>query len=172
MKTFKHYGINVTHQIVETEFYQTLLKNNIPYTEPACSPDLNLYVYSIDGVTKYAVVKPLNIPDDYAEAVYITTSIPVDLDFNRLVQDVESQNDGALPMHPKTKLKLVLDTILSQIDNDAKPFAAKADLLSDEEIISQTVIALADYGYNKHKLIHSAHDDINTDFYSKLVEAM
>lgn len=172
MKTFKHYGIDVTRQIIEAEFYKTLLKNNISYTEPACSPDLNLYVYTVDGITKYAVIRPLSIPDDYAEAVYITTSIPEDLDFVKLIQDVESQNDGALPMHPKTKLKLVLDTILSQIDNEVKPFTAKADLLPDEEIISQTVIALAGYGYNKHKLIHSAHDDINTDFYSKLVEAM
>ena len=170
MKTFKHYGIDVTRQIIETEFYQTLLKNNIPYTEPACSPDLNLYVYTVDGMTKYAVVKPLSIPDAYEEAIYITTSIPFDLDFNKLVQDIEAQNDGAAPMQPKTKLKLVLDTILSQIDNKLQPFAAEAELLSDDEIISQTVIDLAGYGYDKNRLLHSDHDDIDEDFYNKLLE--
>lgn len=131
-----------------------------------------MYVYSVDGVNKYAVVKPLSIPDDYAEVVYITTSIPEDLDFNMLVQDVESQNNGEEPMQPKTKLKLVLDTILFQIDNEVKAFAAKADLLPDEEIISQTVIALSAYGYDRHKLMHSAHSDINADFYAKLLDAI
>lgn len=89
MQTYKHYEVDVTKQIIDTPFTETLRKNNVDFTElPFVSH--HVVTYSSDEVCRYALIVPLNRPSDYAESVYITNRIPDDADWNKLRLDIGS----------------------------------------------------------------------------------
>lgn len=158
MKAYTHYGVDVIRQIIDVPFRSVLDQAGVHYTELAIDPDLDIVTYVKDGVTKYALSCPINMPDDYGETVYITTQIPCDCDWMRLHDDIEGQVRGDAPMYRQTKLRIVIDQIYSIIDNDL-------------ELYKEMQMLLYAKGYDADRLRSAESYDIDPDFISKVISA-
>lgn len=113
IKEYTHYGIKVTKQIDYSEngrvFLDTLEHNGISYEEMPTPTEIsrftytqsNIYIYTCDGVKKYALV--------FDRGIYITTAIPDDMDWLALVNDIDQQEKGEEPqrMHTQFYLRLM-----------------------------------------------------------------
>lgn len=168
-KPYKHYGVEVIKQVIDKPFKSVLAEQNMSYIDlPILMDGIDIIKYTTDNRVKYAVIKGLIVPDEFYQAVYITHQIPDDLDWNRLVEDVDGQEHGEDPMRLQSKLKVVLD---------------KAELLSRESLVDDIIkvmqgpgvedigFALIQMGYRKAKLRElGAADDVDPEYLQTIIK--
>ncbi len=104
LKEFKHYGVTVFYQVVEGQtFKRALSKVGVEYVDlPIMLPvGIEAIRYEKDGAVRYACTRDI----EGGQMVYITERIPDDLDFGKLITDVDGQRHGDAPDRMETKLK-------------------------------------------------------------------
>lgn len=158
---FKHYDRVVYCQTIEGGHFKELLKSEkVDYIElPVLDQDV---VYYKRGLKKeaYALIKSGEYED-----VYITDSIPLDMNWDLLVKDCEAQKSGKAPMEMVTKAKMIVDKACINATKSTD------DLLEVPKKPDTTAIrvALAGMGYGIDDLKKMDHHDIDDDFWKKLV---
>lgn len=102
---FKHYDRVVYCQTIEGGHFKDLLRSEgVNYTElPVLDQDIIYYKKDLKKEV-YALIKSGEYED-----VYITASIPLDMNWNLLVKDCEAQKSGKPPMEMVTKAKMIVD---------------------------------------------------------------
>lgn len=134
MKEYCHYGVKVTKQTGwNKRFVDSLEESGIEYEimPVEISNDAEVYIYSYDGVKKYAFVTGGGGVDGFYENVYITTAIPDDMNWWALASDVDLQEKGHEPtqMHTQFQRRLIAaedkiqkeyEDVLNDIDNYGK----------------------------------------------------
>lgn len=106
MERHNHYGIDVLFQIVETSFKKQLKDNGIAYIDlPVVE---NVIKYTTNGLERYALIVPCGV-ESYAEKVYITPEIPLDMSWEKLKEDIDNQLYGKKnpPMEMETKAHML-----------------------------------------------------------------
>lgn len=169
MKEFKHYGKSVYKQVTGKEFRAVLRDNNIQYIDLPLI-DVDVVKYEKDGITKYAVLRELVVPEDYLEVVYTTEFIPDDCDWEKLIEDVDRQERGEEPAIMPTKLKLILDMAenMAREKSDDDFMSMMSEGVSTEEL----GWALISLGYNKDKISTMDASDVDKDLLDNLMEWM
>ena len=151
---FKHYDRVVYCQTIEGHFKDLLRSEGVNYTElPVLDQDV---IYYKRGLKKeaYALIKS----GEY-ENVYITDSIPLDMNWDLLVKDCEA------PMEMVTKAKLIVDKAC----NDATKSTDDLFEVPEKPDAAAIMVALAGMGYGIGDLKKMDHHDIDDDFWKKLV---
>lgn len=171
LKKYTHYGIEVIYQVIDTfknsNFRQALKENGIEWVDlPILEPDVLTYIK--DGVRRYACIE--ECPED-TEAVYITESIPLDMDWKKLIDDCNHQGRGKEPMQMKTKAKVICEkaeemAYKSAIENCAEkdPFMMAMTEYNSEDL-KCAFIAL---GYSREDILNMDHCDVADDFLDML----
>lgn len=166
IEKYTHYGINVVYQIIDTfknnNFRQELKENGIAWTDlPILDTDVLTYVK--DGITKYACIKK---GAEYAERVYITESVPLDMDWNKLIYDCDCQSRGSDPMPLKTKAKTICEAAEKMALDKAAENLSFFDMpkLDPKEFN----IALIHLGYSLQDIKDMDCHDIDDDFLSDM----
>lgn len=157
---FKHYDRVVYCQTIEGHFKDLLRSEGVNYTElPVLDQDV---IYYKRGLKKeaYALIKS----GEY-ENVYITDSIPLDMNWDLLVKDCEAQKSGKAPMEMVTKAKLIVDKAC----NDATKSTDDLFEVPEKPDAAAIRVALAGMGYGIGDLKKMDHHDIDDDFWKKLV---
>lgn len=158
---FKHYDRTVYCQTMEGGHFKDFLKSEkVNYIElPILDQDV---VYYKIGLKKeaYALIKS----GEY-ENVYITDSIPLDMNWNLLVKDCEAQKFGKQPMEMVTKAKIIVDKAC----NDATKSTDDLFEVPKKPDAAAIRVALAGMGYGIDDLKQMDHHDIDDDFWKKLV---
>lgn len=157
---FKHYDRVVYCQTIEGHFKDLLRSEGVNYTElPVLDQDV---IYYKRGLKKeaYALIKS----GEY-ENVYITDSIPLDMNWDLLVKDCEAQKSGKAPMEMVTKAKLIVDKAC----NDATKSTDDLFEVPEKPDAAAIMVALAGMGYGIGDLKKMDHHDIDDDFWKKLV---
>lgn len=160
MEKYTHYGTEVTYQAADRDFKDFLTKEGIAYTElPILGKDIITYV--IDGTKKYAIIiYPTAIEDD-VEDIYITTVIPDDLSWTRLIDDVKAQRRGEPPMKMPTKSRVYFDAaydfLLKKKGTDIDTIFEGIDPPKFERKYLDAV--LISYGTSIDALLAMPHDD-------------
>lgn len=175
VKTFNHYDIEVSKQIIDTKFTEQLQKNNISYRELPLI-DNRVIMYKKDGINRYALITPLSHPDDYAEAVYITSVPPMDGDWNALKLDVDGQEQGEQPKKLKSRLNLLITKALKQSPQFGKtknifsnPFPQVTG--ESKEELQYIKMYLIEKGYDVDDLLQINAPDVDTQFIKKIIQA-
>lgn len=172
MKEYTHYGVTTTKQYT-TDVRSDLRKQGIDYTDlPLLDIDVLTYISPQDGSKRYAVIRPVSMPDDYEEAVYITDQYPDDGDWLRLIADIEDQEKGAEPLKMPTRLSVLLKKALEMaykvMPAPNNPFAI--DIEADEEaLVHEVRLALYHLGYNKGDLAAMDRAGVDTAFLDKIL---
>lgn len=99
------------------------------------------------------------------EDIYITASIPLDMNWNLLVKDCEAQKSGKPPMEMVTKAKMIVDKAC----NDATKSTDDLFEVPKKPDAAAIRVALAGMGYGIDDLKQMDHHDIDDDFWKKLV---
>ena len=168
--TYKHYGVDVIRQYV-TSFREELTKEGVQYTDLAISPSIDVVTYYRGDNKRYALIKPVSLPDDYMELVYITSQTPDDCDWDKLVSDVDAQHKGAAPERRRTRAKMLLDaaeTFYNGQASDEDVFAAPT--LNEGDLIQAIELYLADHGVKAADLIKAEHYDVSEELLKKLAK--
>lgn len=165
MKEFKHYGKSVYKQVTGKEFRDVLRNSNIQYIDLPLI-DVDVVKYEKDGITKYAVLRELVVPEDYLEAVYTTEFIPEDCDWKKLIEDVDAQEHGEDPALMPTKLRVIIDMAENIAREKSDDFMSLMSGISTEEL----GWALISLGYNKDKISTMDASDIDKDLLNNLME--
>lgn len=171
IKVYMHYGIEVRRQVIDQDFRQVLRDKGIRYIDlPIMDTDVIKYVN--DGVTRYAVIKDLIAPEEFWQAVYITEQIPDDLDWDRLIEDVEAQEQGDDPAKMTSKLKMILDAA-EQAARDNKMSAGDMDVVFNGVDIEDIGWSLIQMKYGKSKIEGMGQpDDVDADFLRSILDWM
>lgn len=171
LKKYTHYGVEVVYQVIDTfkknNFRQTLEENKIEWVDlPILKPDVLTYVK--DGVRRYACI--VECPE-YLEAIYITESIPLDMDFEKLIDDCDRQSRGEEPMEMKTKAKLICEkaealAYASAVENrkEDDPFIAAMTEYTSEDL----KCAFISLGYSREDILNMDHHDVDEEFLDRL----
>lgn len=94
IKTYKHYGKEVIfQQIQDKRFIDVLKENNVDYTELPIL-DYRVLLYHKEAENYYAIIVPVNAVEVYLENVYIAKEIPLDMNWENLVEDINNQRNG------------------------------------------------------------------------------
>lgn len=178
MNTYTHYGVEVTRQIIDKAFKSVLKKAGCQYTELAIDPETDVIKYTKDGQTKYALICPLYTPDDYAEAVYITSQTPDDCNWELLRDDIEQQAEGKEPMERKTRLAMLIKyaeknafSIMGKEESDFNIFASFSPQIEEDKLISLVKTYLAAHGVLPQNVKDMEHYDISDEFMDKYFKA-
>lgn len=158
---FKHYDRVVYCQTIEGGHFKDLLRSEgVNYTElPVLDQDIIYYKKDLKKEV-YALIK-----SGECEDVYITASIPLDMNWNLLVKDCEAQKSGKPPMEMVTKAKMIVDKACidaTKSTDDLFEVPKKPDTAAIR-------VALAGMGYGIDDLKQMDHHDIDDDFWKKLV---
>lgn len=175
VKTFHHYGIEVTKQVIDTKFTEQLQKNKISYQE---LPLINhqVVVYKKEEVTRYALVTPLFRLNDYAEAIYITNNPPVDGDWDELKLDIDGQELGEEPKKMKSRLNVLITKALKEFgekkeqENVFSNGVPKVTGESKEEM-EYIKMYLIKKGYDIETIPHINISDVDPEYIKRIVEA-
>lgn len=175
MKEYTHYGVVTTKQYV-TSIRSQLRKQGIHYIDlPMLDTDVLTYNSPQDESKRYAVIRPITIPDDYTEAVYITLQQPDDGDWQRLIDDIDGQEKGNEPLKMPTKLSVLIKKALQMayevMPNPDNMFAIDIDQ-DDDALIPEVRIALSHLGYDKSNLIIMDKSDVDVNFLNKILVEM
>lgn len=157
MKKYTHYGVEVTRQVVDS-FEKELKNNNIEYLELPINPqtmpepDSKVVKYSKDGASRYALIVPVNRPDDYAERVYLTCQTPDDCDWKLLVEDIEVQYENGDPMQMQTRYEMISkiaekEAFESIPYNGKNVFSSHQEPINEKELQELKQLRMAVYGY-------------------------
>ena len=158
---FKHYDRVVYCQTIEGRHFKDLLRSEgVNYTElPVLDQDIIYYKKDLKKEV-YALIKSGEYED-----VYITASIPLDMNWNLLVKDCEAQKSGKPPMEMVTKAKIIVDKAC----NDATKSTDDLFEVPKKPDAAAIRVALAGMGYGIDDLKQMDHHDIDDDFWKKLV---
>lgn len=158
---FKHYDRVVYCQTIEGRHFKDLLRSEgVNYTElPVLDQDIIYYKKDLKKEV-YALIKSGEYED-----VYITASIPLDMNWNLLVKDCEAQKSGKPPMEMVTKAKMIVDKAC----NDATKSTDDLFEVPKKPDAAAIRVALAGMGYGIDDLKQMDHHDIDDDFWKKLV---
>lgn len=166
-----HYGAKVIHQFIELngQFEKALQKKEIEYTYLPVSPGgelrNNVIKYNIDGTKKYAV-----LIDDHC---CITEDVPEDGDWYGLFEDIRDQINGHEPRKAESKAHQVL----VRAEEYAREEKQKEEenpllaLLAADKVTTHDI--MRNYrllGYNSNAFALMSHDDIDPEFWNKLME--
>lgn len=168
LKEFKHYGVTVFYQVVEGQtFKQALRKAGIDYVDlPIMLPvGAEAIRYEKDGAARYACTKD----GDDCQMVYITDRIPDDLDFVRLMSDIDGQRGGDEPEWMETKLqKLIREATqrLAEEKGNPNPFMMPDD--PEPEDVMMAITAM--FGYGKNDLEEMDRSGIDKEYFSELIK--
>lgn len=167
MRKYTHYGKEVIYQQLVDESVRAILKKNgIKYTDlPILENDV--LMYEKDGKTKYVCIVTGYDPEAYVENTYMTTDIPVDMDWHKLVLDCQRQKDGNEPMRIKTKASLICEKAEEMVMNEAMEKSENIfDILKlDPKEFRHALLIL---GYNLEDIKKMDHSDINEDFLNEM----
>ena len=105
---FKHYGIEVSHQLIGRKFEDCLKEKGIRYIELPLLEDKVLR-YEYEGKRRYAYIVPANGREEYLEHVYITTEIPEDLSWSNIELDYRIQKEKESPMLLPSRARVLYD---------------------------------------------------------------
>lgn len=167
MRKYTHYGKEVIYQqLVDESFRMVLKKNGIKYIDiPILENDV--LMYEKDGKTRYVCIVTGNAPDAYIENTYMTTDIPVDMNWNNLLLDCQGQKNGEKPMELKTKAKLICEK--------AEEMAMEKAAENIENIFElpeldprEFRLALIAMGYSLDEIKEMDHSDIDEDFLNRM----
>ena len=158
---FKHYDRVVYCQTLEGGHFKDLLRSEgVNYTElPVLDQDIIYYKKDLKKEV-YALIKSGEYED-----IYITASIPLDMNWNLLVKDCEAQKSGKPPMEMVTKAKMIVDKAC----NDATKSTDDLFEVPKKPDAAAIRVALAGMGYGIDDLKQMDHHDIDDDFWKKLV---
>ena len=158
---FKHYDRVVYCQTIEGRHFKDLLRSEgVNYTElPVLDQDIICYKKDLKKEV-YALIKSGEYED-----VYITASIPLDMNWNLLVKDCEAQKSGKPPMEMVTKAKMIVDKAC----NDATKSTDDLFEVPKKPDAAAIRVALAGMGYGIDDLKQMDHHDIDDDLWKKLV---
>ena len=176
MKNYLHYGVNVYLRFVrEGNFINILQKNQIEYFELPYIEKMKtekIIAYEGKGTNKrmFAIIVPYGSPEKSGEKVYITTEVPIDGNWNKLISDVDAQRKGSTPMKVESRLHMVLDILLEDMANEKyKPFV---DMMSPAEPdFSHLRIGLNAYGYNIDTLDQVNAHDVDQVFLKRIMQS-
>ncbi len=168
MDKYIHYGVDVTYQqLVDKSFRDDLKKAGIPYTDlPILENDVLTYEY--DGKRRYAVIELGNAPDAYIENVYITTEIPLDMDWEALLRDCHGQRCKEEPMPLKTKARIICEKAYDIALPETTPENVFSAVLPEADP-REFKYALISLGYSADDILEMDHHDISDDFIKKYV---
>ena len=163
--TVQHYGKSVFYQKGNTDFKGLLRRQEIPFIEiPILWNDVVFYNHNHKD--KYAVI----VSDSPREQeVYITSAIPLDMDWDLLIADCKSQMQGNPPIEMDTKAKLILDVACDQVLCGIQELAENPELLTDD-IVSSIQMRFNSMGYKIKDLKLMDHHDIDPKIWSTIVK--
>lgn len=174
VKTFHHYGVEVTKQVIDTKFTEQLQKNKISYQE---LPLINhqVVVYKKEEVTRYALVTPLFRLNDYAEAIYITNNPPVDGDWDELKLDIDSQELGEEPKKMKSRLNVLITKALKEFRETKEQENVFSNCVPEvtgesKEEMEYIKMYLIKKGYDISVLSHANLSDLDSEFIKKIIQ--
>lgn len=166
MEKYIHYGIEVIYQVIDTfkgNFRQTLKENGIEWVDlPILNP--NVITYVKDGVRRYACIEEL---PEQSEGIYITESIPLDMDWQKLIDDCDHQERGDAPMEMKTKAKVICEkaealAYAAALENrkEDDPFM----MATTEYTVEDLKCAFIALGYSVDDILGMDHHDVDEEF--------
>ena len=123
-----HYGVDVLVQSLDSSVEDDLKKARIDYVLLPIV-EHKIYKYTTQGQTRYALVTYPNIPEEYREDVYITSQIPDDMDWNKLVEDCKNQGMGEEPAQLPTHARVMYDKAVENVENMHSQKEEKQNLL-------------------------------------------
>lgn len=176
MNNYLHYGVNVYLRFVREENFINILKKNqikyfeLPYIEKMKAE--KIIVYKDKGTSKriFAAIVPCGSPEKPSEKVYITTEVPIDGSWNKLISDVDAQIEGSIPMKVESRLHKVLDILLEEISN--KKYDPYVDVMSPAAPdFTHLRIGLNAYGYDIDTLDQVNAYDVDQDFLKKIMQS-
>ena len=176
MNNYLHYGVNVYLRFVREENFINILKKNqikyfeLPYIEKMKAE--KIIVYKDNGTSKriFAAIVPCGSPEKPSEKVYITTEVPIDGSWNKLISDVDAQIEGSTPMKVESRLHKVLDILLEEISN--KKYDPYVDVMSPAAPdFTHLRIGLNAYGYDIDTLDQVNAYDVDQDFLKKIMQS-
>ena len=184
MKKYKHSGIEVLYQITDKHFKDFLKINGIEYIDLPILEDV--IQYSKEGIIKYAYIVPCGI-EEYYEKIYITKQIPLDMSWEKLANDIDSQVQGASPMQIESKAHFLCKTVEDLImRTKSKPYSLYRKIednglyknnraVSFEDIFKEEDInpidfrlTLGNLGYTVDDLLAMDTSDVNIEFLLKM----
>ena len=165
IKTYKHYGKDVVfQQLQDKQFIDALRENNIEHTELPIL-DYRVLLYHKEAENYYAIIVPVNAVEVYLENVYIAKEIPLDMNWENLVEDINNQRNGETPMMLKTKAKLLCEKaeklVLESENNNDDDFFSSLDTEINPAYFRQALITL---GYSIEEIMEMDHHDINEEY--------
>lgn len=164
-KIYKHYGKDVVfQQLQDKQFIDVLRENNIEHTELPIL-DYRVLLYHKRTEDYYAIIIPINAVEVYLENVYITKEIPLDMNWGNLVEDINNQRNGEIPMTLKTKAKLLCEKaeklVLESENNNDDDFFSSLGTEINPAYFRQALITL---GYSIEEIMEMDHHDINEEY--------
>lgn len=168
LNVYKHYGVDVVYQVVEDQtFKQVLREAGVDYVDlPIMLPvGIEAIRYEKDGAARYACTRDI----EGGQMVYITERIPDDLDFGKLITDVDGQRHGDEPDKMETKLKKLIQKAtrrLAEEKGNSNPFMMP-DAPEPEEVMMAITAA---FGYDKDDLKEMDRSGIDEEYFEKLIK--
>lgn len=157
-----HYGVAVLVQSLDSSFEDDLEKAGIDYVLLPVA-EHKIYKYTTQGQTRYALVTFPNVPEEYREEVYITSQIPDDMDWDKLVEDCRNQANGEEPAQLPTHARVMYDRAVALVENEHRENGKMADFLSWLTWKPQAKdinFALISFGSSIIELLQEDHHDL------------
>lgn len=176
MKNYLHYGINIYLRFLRGDSFINVLQKNqikyfeLPYIERMKAEKIIVYKDKRTNRRIFAAIVPCGSPEKPSEKVYITTEVPIDGNWNKLISDVDAQRKGSTPMKIESRLHMVLDILLEDIANDKyDPFV---DVMSPAEPdFTHLRVGLNAYGYDIDTLDQVNAHDVDQVFLKKIMQS-
>lgn len=164
-KTMQHYGKPVFYQKGNTDFKGLLRRQEIPFIEV---PDLwnDVVFYNHNHKDKYAVIVCDNPRE---QEVYITSTIPLDMDWDLLIVDCKSQMQGNPPIEMDAKAKLILDVACDRVLCGIQDLTENPELLT-ESLVSKVCDEIVFMGYRMEDLKIMDHHDVDQKVWDAIVK--
>lgn len=176
MKNYLHYGIIVYLRFLREESFINVLQKNqikyfeLPYIEKMKAEKIIVYKDKGNNRRVFAAIVPCGSPEKPSEKVYITTEVPIDGNWNKLISDVDAQRKGSTPMKVESRLHMVLDILLEDIANDK--YDPYVDMMSPAELdFTHLRVGLNAYGYDIDTLDQVNAHDVDQVFLKKIMQS-
>lgn len=161
MKKYMHYGIEVVYQTTDRSFKQYLKDNNIEYIDLPIIE--NVIKYDKNGISKYACIVECGI-EDYEERIYITEQVPLDMNWQNLINDIDSQINGEDPARMETKAHMLCRLVEDIIWKSGNDDFSLDDMSAQDEIDPLDFrLTLRTLGYEVEELLEMDCSDVDTE---------
>lgn len=156
---FKHYGIEVSHQLIGRKFEDCLKEKGIRYIELPLLEDKVLR-YEYEGKRRYAYIVPANGREEYLEHVYITTEIPEDLSWSNIELDYRIQKEKESSMLLPSRARVLYDAAKELVRKEQKPTSLMEMIAPVDK--KELKLALSNaYGVSWEELKEMDHYDLD-----------